>query len=132
MAPAGHCNWHAKHWMHVSSLAGSALRCERGCPGVSTMSYSDTGQTSAQTPSPTQESQSTATEVPWIPSLAGGSTGPQTLCPLCSETTWRLSIKLGSIGKNSSPFNSRRRRNIRVSTVHSIHVSFRGSTHARV
>jgi len=65
--------------MQSVSLAGSDFFSEVGCPGVSAQSKRVTGQTSMQTPSPVQQSQSTATVVPCMPSFAGGSTGPQTL-----------------------------------------------------
>jgi hypothetical protein len=79
MAAVGHCISHAKHCMQSASLAGSDFFSEVGCPGESAKSYNDTGQTSMHTPSPVHTSQSTATFVPCIPSLFGGSTGPQTL-----------------------------------------------------
>ena len=90
MAEVGHCISQAKHCMQSVSLTGSDFLSEVGCPGVSTKSYSDTGQTSTHTPSPVHTSQSTAVLVPCIPSFVGGSTGPQTLCPLCSPTTFRF------------------------------------------
>ena len=90
MAAVGHCISQAKHWMQSVSLAGSDFFSEVGCPGVSAQSYRDMGQTSMQIPSPVHTSQSTATLVPCIPSFVGGSTGPQTLCPLCSPTTFRF------------------------------------------
>ena len=87
--------------MQSVSLAGSDFFSEVGCPGVSAQSYRDMGQTSMHTPSPVHTSQSTATLVPWIPSLFGGSTGPHTLWPLCSSTTFLFFSKSGSIGKKS-------------------------------
>ncbi len=76
IAAAGHCISHAKHCMQSFSRAGSDFRSERGCPGESAQSYNETGQTSMQTPSPTQLSQSTALVVPWIPSLWGFNWSP--------------------------------------------------------
>jgi hypothetical protein len=64
MAEVGHCISQAKHWMQSGSLTGSDFFSEVGCPGVSTKSYSDTGQTSTHTPSPVHTSQSTAVLVP--------------------------------------------------------------------
>ena len=100
MALVGHCISQAKHCMQSCSLAGSDFFSEVGCPGASAQSKSDTGQTSMHTPSPVHASQSTATMVPCTPSFSGGSTGPQTLWPLCSPATCRLLWKSGSIGKN--------------------------------
>jgi hypothetical protein len=90
MAEVGHCISQAKHWMQSGSLAGSDFLSEVGCPGAFAQSYRETGQTSMHTPSPVQMSQSTATLVPCIPSFVGGSTDPQTLCPLCAPTTFRF------------------------------------------
>jgi hypothetical protein len=104
MAEVGHCISQAKHWMQSVSLAGSDFFSEVGCPGVSAQSYRDMGQTSMHMPSPVHMSQSTATLVPCIPSFVGGSTGPQTLCPLCSPTTFLFFWKSGSIGKNFHQF----------------------------
>ena len=78
IAWTGHWTSHARHCMQSGSLAGSDFFSEVGCPGVSAQSNTFTGQTSMQTPSPSQISQSTATVVPCMPSLVGGSTGPQT------------------------------------------------------
>ena len=64
IAAAGHCISQARHCMQSFSLAGSDFLSESGCPGESAQSYSETGQTSMHTPSPTQESQSTALVVP--------------------------------------------------------------------
>jgi hypothetical protein len=100
MAAVGHCISQAKHCMQSGSRAGSDFFSEVGCPAASTKSYSDTGQTSTHTPSPVHTSQSTATLVPWMPCFVGGSTGPQTLCPLCSPATCLFFWKSGSIGKN--------------------------------
>ena len=104
MAAVGHCISQAKHCMQSFSRAGSDFFSEVGCPGASAQSNRDTGQTSMHMPSPVQTSQSTATLVPCIPSFFGGSTGPQTLWPLCSPAPCRLLWKSGSIGKNCSPF----------------------------
>ena len=90
IAEAGHCISQDKHWIQSVSRAGSDFFSEVGCPGVSTQSYKDIGQTSMHAPSPVHTSQSTATLVPCMPSFVGGSTGPQTLCPLCSPTTFRF------------------------------------------
>jgi hypothetical protein len=90
MAEVGHCISQAKHWIQSVSRAGSDFFSEVGCPGVSTQSYRDIGQTSMHAPSPVHTSQSTATLVPCMPSFVGGSTGPQTLCPLCSSTIFRF------------------------------------------
>jgi hypothetical protein len=79
MAWLGHWVSQAKHWMQSTSLAGSDFFGESGCPGASPQSYSAMGQTSMQTPSPVQASQSTATLVPCMPILFGGSRGPQIL-----------------------------------------------------
>src|SRR4030042_3469461 len=49
-----------------------------------------------------------------MPSFCGGSTGPQTLWPLCSATTLRLLWKSGSIGKNFSPSINFQKRQILV------------------
>jgi hypothetical protein len=99
IAAVGHCASQTKHCMQSFSRAGSDFFSEIGCPGVSAKSNRDTGQTSMHTPSPVQTSQSTATLVPCMPSFFGGSTGPQTLWPLCSPATCRLLWKSGSIGK---------------------------------
>jgi hypothetical protein len=101
IACTGHCISHAKHCIQSFSLAGSDFRSESGCPGESAQSYNETGHTSMQTPSPVQTSQSTALVVPCMPSFRGGSTGPQTLWPLCSPITFRFVWKSGSIGKKS-------------------------------
>ena len=90
IAEAGHCISQDKHWIQSVSRAGSDFFSEVGCPGVSTQSYRDIGQTSMHAPSPVHTSQSTATLVPCMPSFVGGSIGPQTLCPLCSPTTFRF------------------------------------------
>jgi hypothetical protein len=99
MACVGHCVSQARHFMQSFSRAGSDFFSDVGCPGASAQSNKLTGQTSKQTPSPVQISQSTATSVPWIPSFFGGSTGPQTLCPLCSPAGVRVFWKSGSMGK---------------------------------
>ena len=88
IAAVGHCISQAKHCMQSISRAGSDFFSEVGCPGESAQSYSETGHTSMHAPSPVHTSQSTATLVPCIPRFFGGSTGPQTLCPLCSPTTF--------------------------------------------
>jgi len=101
--------------MQSFSRAGSDFFSEVGCPGASAQSNRDTGQTSMHTPSPVHTSQSIATLVPCMPCLLGGSTGPQTLWPLCSPTTCRLLWKSGSIGKRFTVLNSVKTANIRLS-----------------
>ena len=103
MACVGHWVSQARHFMQSFSLAGSDFFSEFGWPGESPQSNRVTGQTSTQIPSPVQMSQSTATSVPWMPSFFGGSTGPQTLCPLCWSATFRVFWKSGSIGKLIHP-----------------------------
>src|SRR3990170_2542246 len=87
IARTGHPASHALQKMQSGSFTGSDFFFEVGCPGESTQSKTLTGQTEMQIPSPSQESWSTATEVPCTPSFPGGFTSPLTLCELWSPTT---------------------------------------------
>jgi len=97
MAWVGHCTSHARQNMQSGSLTGSDFFSDVGCPGESINSNTLTGQIDVQMPSPLQQSWSTATLVPCIPSFSGGFTSPLTLCPACSFTTGFF-MKSGSMG----------------------------------
>jgi len=96
MARTGHCDSHALQKIQFISFTGSDFLLEVACPGEVIQPKTFTGQTEIQMPSPSQESWSTATLVPWIPSFPGGLTSPLTLCALCSPTTGFF-MKSGSI-----------------------------------
>jgi hypothetical protein len=72
IAFTGHCTSHAIHWMQSFSLTGSDFFSDVGWPGLSVISNTFTGHTLTQISSASHMSWSTATIVPWIPSLAGG------------------------------------------------------------
>jgi len=99
IACVGQLTSHALQNMQSGSFFGSDFFSEVGCPGESIISNTETGQTEMHISSPLQTSWSTATCVPWMPSLVGGFTSPRTLCPLCSPTTLYFAINSGSIGK---------------------------------
>jgi hypothetical protein len=82
--------------MQSISFTGSDFLLEVACPGEPIQLKTFTGQTEIQMPSPSQESWSTATLVPCIPSFSGGFTSPLTLCALCSPATGFF-MKSGSI-----------------------------------
>ena len=82
--------------MQLISFTGSDFLLEVACSGELIQPKTFTGQTEIQMPSPSQESWSTATLVPCIPSFPGGLTSPLTLCALCSPTTGFF-MKSGSI-----------------------------------
>src|SRR5689334_17345971 len=97
MATGGQTLSQAMQKMQAASFAGSAFFPDAGWPGVSSHSNTFSGHASMHAPSAVQRSKSTATHVPWMPSLAGFSSVPQIAWPACSPDCFKLVMKSGSI-----------------------------------
>src|SRR5215210_9061036 len=87
--------------MQSFSLIMKGFFSDAGCPGVSSHSYTLTGQASIHAPSAMHISKSTHTSFPHIPSCPGASKGPHTLIPWNVPACCLSDLKPGSIGPST-------------------------------